>query len=325
MSDSTEIAKTSQMNPLANNRFEPEDFKELNKLCQWIIESSLTPYGVDKSADVMIIAMKGASLGMGIMQSLDNIHVIKGKPTLSADAQIALARQHPDCLYFKIIEWTDERCTYETHRRGNDPLQFTYTVNDAKKAKLWTKKASLWPKYTKQMLRARAGATLARAEYGEIMAGIYTPEEARSIDAGHVTVVADADTPSTDDLNEMLSEPADDAEVVDAEFEETEEAPAPDDDGVDVATQNRRIGQMIRHTDDLDSDDAEWVREALAANTTHGDFEQMSGKEIKLLVDTLGRKSGDAVDGELSERLQTLQAWMEQADDDEGDGQEVFV
>lgn len=325
MSDSTEIAKSKQVNPLASNRFEPEDFTQMQSLCKWICQSGLTPDSVENPQDAMIIIMRGASLGLPAMQALDSIHVIKGKPTLSADLQVALALRHPECERFQIVEWTEKLCTYETKRRGHDPQSFTFTMEDAHRAGLVDRGRgkSNWQKYPKQMLRARAGATLARAVYPELFTGVYTPEEARSIDAGPANVVSDADTPSTDDLNQMLSEPEEDPGVVDAEFEEATEAKEVDAEEIDVATQNRRIGQMIRHTDDLDTDDTEWVRKAMAATTTHGDFDQMDGKSIKLLVDTLGRKSGDAVDGEPSGRRRMLEGWLADGAD-EGE-QDVFV
>ena len=86
--------------------------------------------------------------------------------------------------YFQLVESTDRRCVFETRRKGSPKPQILgYTIEQAKQAGLLgptrSGKPSAWDKMPKQMLRARAKSELARLEYPDLLAGLYTPEELR--------------------------------------------------------------------------------------------------------------------------------------------------
>ena len=331
MSDeqSTEIATTTSGNTaLSTTRFEPQGLKELMKLSNWISESGLCPDGVESPQDVLVIAMKGASAGLNVMQSLNEVHVIKGKPSFSAKLKIALARQHPDCEYFRMVELTDEKCVWETKRRGHDkPTRYPYTLDDAKKAmpeKFEKKKShwkmSNWQKRPKDMLRARAGSKLAEIVYGEVTVGLKTPDDiaAETVHVGEAVTDEHAKDPNSKYGGSQKEE------VVDAEFEEadeqTDDEPDSDDtEEVDLdalrETQNRRIGGLIAHTDDLEKEDSEAIRDAIASACDADSYGEADPREVKLLIDTLGKLDGDADDGP-SERAEKLEEWGMGADDD---------
>ena len=139
-------------------------------------------YGSGKA--VLSTILLGRELGMPAMASLRSVHNVEGKHSLSADLMVALVLKSGMAEYFQLVESTDEACTFETKRKGNpQPQRLTYTIEHAKQAGLLgptrSGKPSNWHKMPTQMLRARAKSELARLEYPDLLAGLYTPEELR--------------------------------------------------------------------------------------------------------------------------------------------------
>jgi hypothetical protein len=134
--------------------------------------------GYGAPEQVMTTILAGRSLGLDAMQSLRSIHIIKGKPSLSAQLMHALCMRHPDCLFFRMVKSSNESATYETHRRGDpEPVSITFTMKDAERARLTGKADSNWSKYPAQMLRARCVADLARAVYADAIHNVYVEGE----------------------------------------------------------------------------------------------------------------------------------------------------
>lgn len=137
--------------------------------------SGLLPKDISSAADAAVIAGYSASLGRDPMWGLRNMHVVKGKPILSADAMLALALAHPDCVYVRPIETTDKRAVYAAVRRswgdGAEPFRFEFNEDDARRAGLWG--SGNWAKYPKAMLRARCVSGLCRAVFPDAVAGVY--------------------------------------------------------------------------------------------------------------------------------------------------------
>jgi hypothetical protein len=119
----------------------------------------------------------GTELGFKPAAALRAIDIIDGKPSVGADALVALCLQRPDlCRYFMVVEETPDSCTVETHRVGAPmPRRMTFTLEQAKHAKLTEK--DVWKKYGNRMLYHRASAWLAREVYPDLCFGIYTPDE----------------------------------------------------------------------------------------------------------------------------------------------------
>ena len=156
--------------------YEPNNIGEALTLSEKLVSSRLLPRGIDTPEKAFTIVCAGKELGLTAMQSLRSIHLIDGKITMSADAMVALAMRHQDCVYFRLVESTDKIATYETHRSGDpEPTRLSFTIEDAKAAGLTSK--DNWKKYTAAMLRARARAALVREKYPDIGMGVYDPEE----------------------------------------------------------------------------------------------------------------------------------------------------
>lgn len=129
----------------------------------------------------------GDEVGLGPMQSLAQISIIEGKPTLSAEAQRALilAAGHD----FTVEESSVTRVTVAGRRRDSDhTVRVTWTLDDAKRAGIAGR--SNWRAYPRQMLLARATAELARAIFADAIGGLAATEELEG-------AVGDAEGPAT--------------------------------------------------------------------------------------------------------------------------------
>ena len=162
---------------------EPRSMSDARQLAKWMHESRMfSSYGTPQA--VLSTMLLGRELGMPAMAALRSVHVIEGKHSLSADLMVALVLKSGMAEYFQLEESTDALCTFETKRKGNpQPQRLTYTIEQAKQAGLLgptrSGKPSNWNKMPLQMLRARAKSELARLEYPDLLAGLYTPEELR--------------------------------------------------------------------------------------------------------------------------------------------------
>ena len=135
----------------------------------------------------MVGKQRTGELGLQAVASLRGFHIIEGKHALAADAMRGLVLRSGQAKYFRCVERSDEKATFETLRVNEpEPVRLTYTIEDGKRAfkpelpeaereKKW--KSSAWGKYPANMVTARAGAMLARLVYPDILFGLYDPSE----------------------------------------------------------------------------------------------------------------------------------------------------
>ena len=160
---------------------EPRSMMEARSLSKWMFESRMfSDYGSQQA--VLSTMLLGRELGLPAMAALRSVHVIEGKHSLSADLMVALVLKSGIAEYFQLVDSTDVICTYETHRKGApNPMRLSYTIQQADQAGLLfvrpKKQPGAWHKIPTQMLRARCKSELARLEYPDLLAGLYTPEE----------------------------------------------------------------------------------------------------------------------------------------------------
>lgn len=142
-----------------------------------------------KPADVFLTLQLGQELGLQPMQSIRAVHVIEGKPTMSADLMSALCQRRRDvCEYLRPVELSEKVATYETKRIGwPEPMRLSFSMADAERAGLLGK--DNWRKYPAAMLKARCLSAIVRAAYPDLMLGIYDPDE---LDAPAAPSVIDA-------------------------------------------------------------------------------------------------------------------------------------
>ena len=179
---SSPVAVVEQPAPAEWGRvLEPRSMNDACLLAKRMHESHLfDSYGSPQA--VLSTVLLGRELGLPAMAALRSVHIIEGKHSLSAELMVALVLKSGLAEYFRMLESTDDECSFETKRKGAPgATKLCYTIEQAEKAGLLFvrpgKKPGNWHKIPKQMLRARCKSELARLEYPDLLAGLYTPEE----------------------------------------------------------------------------------------------------------------------------------------------------
>lgn len=155
----------------------PKSLAEVQTMADVFAKSGLLPEALrGKAADVAVQIITGQEIGLAPMAAIRGVHIVAGKPILSADTMVALALGSGLCEYFSCVEETPTQVTYETKRKGSpNPQRVTWSDEDTKAAGLQLK--DNWRMHKKQMRRARAKAILARDVYPDVLAGCYDPDE----------------------------------------------------------------------------------------------------------------------------------------------------
>jgi len=167
--------------------FAPANIGEAVQLSEMLARSSLVPKQYQgKPEDILVATIWGKEIGLGTLQSLQNIAVINGKPSVYGDAMLALVQASPVC------EGIDEHIENEgtpnpsavciARRKGRMPVIARFSVEDAKRAGLWGK-AGPWQAYPKRMLQMRARGFALRDAFPDVLKGLITAEEAQDYPA----------------------------------------------------------------------------------------------------------------------------------------------
>lgn len=126
--------------------------------------------------------LKGMEVGLAPMTALANIAIINGRPCLHSDGGIALAHASGKVEYIK--EWLEgegdsRKAVCEVKRKDQTaPTRRTFSVDDAKRAKLWANaKREPWIRYPQRMLAARARSWALRDAFADVLSGLGIQEE----------------------------------------------------------------------------------------------------------------------------------------------------
>lgn len=144
----------------------------------------LLPDGVHSPAHALLIFEQAAALEIPPITGLSQIHIIKGKPTLSAGLMSGKIRQ----AGHKLRIWVEGKVEDETLVakaeliRADDPdftFKVEFSLKDARRAGLYPGKAdSNWQKWPRAMVKSRATSEIAREGATDVFLGaVYTPEE----------------------------------------------------------------------------------------------------------------------------------------------------
>ena len=142
------------------------------KVANVICDTPFVPDGLRGSGPAVAAAiLTGRELSLGPMTSLANIHVIKGKPALSAVLMRALVQAQGH--QWQDGDVTDTRAVVRGRRRGEaEWTEVAFTADQARKAGIDL------GKYPQDKLYARATSRLARRKFADVIAGMpYSAEE----------------------------------------------------------------------------------------------------------------------------------------------------
>lgn len=143
------------------------------KFADQLVKTGFLPSAVKTPGQALSIIFTGQEIGIPPMHALRSIHVIQGKPTMSAELMLALFKQRGGKAQWRRSDG-DVAELWLRHPNGDEHVE-TFTLEDAKRASLTSKDG--WRNYPKAMLRARATSAGLRAVAPDIIAGIYDPEE----------------------------------------------------------------------------------------------------------------------------------------------------
>lgn len=203
------------------------DLEGMFRFAKMVAASGMAPRNMQKPEQICVALQMGYEIGLTPMQSLQNIAVINGRPSIYGDATIALV--HGSNLaedwreYFEELDeegnLTDKSvavCT--SKRRGvKTPFEYRFSVSDAKLSKLWGKSGP-WRDYPKRMLQLRARGFLIRDAYADALHGLITAEEAMDYpvnigsipnDPGSIAKIVESSESivSSDDINKRQDPP----------------------------------------------------------------------------------------------------------------------
>lgn len=195
-------------------------FEDALRFSEMIAKTDFIPQSFKgNSGNVFAALQMGAELGLAPMQSLQNIAVINGRPSVWGDAMLALIQSHPECE--DVVEevvgaGTSMVATCAIKRRGRTAVVRSFSMEEAKIAGLAGKQGP-WQQYPKRMLQMRARGFACRDAFPDRLRGFITVEEAQDHPAQTIetpvgTVITDptpaAPTKGNDALKKQLASAA---------------------------------------------------------------------------------------------------------------------
>ena len=171
------------MNDLAVSNLMPQTQAEKYEMASVLCKSGLIPSGLNSPEKVFVALQWGHELGLSPMVAVNNVAVINGKPTLSADIMSAIVKRSPEYGGIEWVEMSNKKAECKITRilpNGEKETQTSsFSIEDAEKAGLLGK--DVWKKYTKRMLKHRCLSSGLKDMFPDLLAGLYDPEEMESI------------------------------------------------------------------------------------------------------------------------------------------------
>ncbi len=175
---------------LVTKDLQPLDLASAKTVSMWLFDSEVYPQFKSEQAVFAVIA-RGKELGIGMTTALAGHHMVEGKPTASADLIRALVERDPNFEYLMPTKMSATSVTWKgKHKRQPDPVEYTYTIEEARLALGMRDKAGVpffkkdrygnpgnWESRPQDMLMKTAGSKLARLLWPGATLGMYCPEE----------------------------------------------------------------------------------------------------------------------------------------------------
>jgi len=148
---------------------------DVARLAEQIAQTDFVPRALRGNPPAIAATMLyGRECGLAPMQSLRAIHIIDGRPAMSAESMrgLILAAGHS----IEYVSADSTRCRVRGRRRGESAWhEVEWTIESARAAGLASR--GPWRTYPRQMLKARATAELARDAFADVIGGFVALEE----------------------------------------------------------------------------------------------------------------------------------------------------
>ena len=224
----TEVALPSPFQSLSS-------FEDSQRVAKALASSSLVPGNYQNNVADCLIAMELSNrVGMSVFAAMQNLYVIHGRPSWSAQFLISMINS---CGRFKPLKFTIDGdgdnlgcVAYTEDMDGNEYASTRVTIGMAKNEGWYERKGSKWKTLPDQMLCYRAAAFFSRLYCPELSLGMQTREELVDItpDEIDITGAFDAATSAgrTDKEPEGEAKPAEVIIPAKPEEEKPKEKPA---------------------------------------------------------------------------------------------------
>jgi hypothetical protein len=164
------------------------------RFAETVMASGMAPKGIANTAAAAVTIQMGMELGLPPMAALQNIAAVNGRPAIRGDAMLGVVRATGELEEF--TEWHEDAggklarvpadfpdsvtAVCRVKRRGHEAVETSFSVADAKRAKLWGGKGP-WTEYPARMLKFRARSFALRDEFGDALRGLRPAEEQQDI------------------------------------------------------------------------------------------------------------------------------------------------
>ncbi|MGH3834161.1 MAG: hypothetical protein ACRDSF_00435 [Pseudonocardiaceae bacterium] len=289
---------------------------DVAKLAEYIADTELVPDAVRRRpAAVAAIILTGREMNLPPMMALRHIHIVKGKPGMSAEimrAQVLAAGHELD-----YVEMSDTRCVAKGRRRGESEwLTVSFTAAQARTAKIDL------GGYPEDKLVARATSRLCRRKFADCIAGIPSVDEIEDDEAPQVESGQER-PPQVGRTAQRRTKPrtaparpATEQRVPAPTQEPPSGPPLPGEDGYDdapadsqqsadpttelaTAAQTKRLGAIFGDAGIKERDDRLRITSGVL-NREIGSWKEITKQDAGVLIDTLEELGRD---GDLAETL----------------------
>jgi hypothetical protein len=200
---------------MGNRGVSLRNIDEAWRFCEAIAKSGVAPKGMNETAKIFAVVQAGAELGLTPFRALSNMKIINGRVGPMGSLAKALVRKEkalaPGTGFkqdFVGEEGTDEYAARVITLRVGESEEYvtTFSVKDAKLAKLWDQKQrdgspGVWMKYPKRMLMWRAVGFHMDDYYSDVIMGMPIAELLEDYPEARIPVVMEQkDVPVVDPL-----------------------------------------------------------------------------------------------------------------------------
>lgn len=151
------------------------EWDAMRQMAEVLVDSGFLPPNLNTPNKALTVLLAGRELGVPPMQAIRGIHVVNGRPSLSAELMLALAYQNIPGFRFRVEASNEQICRITAQRSNADPVTLSFSISDAQRAGLT--KGDNWQKYPQAMLRARCTSAVLRVVAPDAIRGIYAPDE----------------------------------------------------------------------------------------------------------------------------------------------------